>query len=80
MQPKPERADNLAAAMGVQTGMSPSSPQAPLQNTGLTFWIIAVVIAVVVVWAVWHFGKRSEHGIRNNPGVYTSSELILDKA
>jgi hypothetical protein len=60
--------------------MSSSSPQAPLRNAGLTFWIIAIVIAVVVVWAVWHFGRLSEHPARNNPGVSTSSELILNKA
>jgi hypothetical protein len=60
--------------------MSPRSPQSPLQSEGLTFWIIAVTIAVVVAWAVWHFGRLSAHPARNNPGVYISSELILNKA
>jgi hypothetical protein len=59
--------------------MSPSSPQAPLRNTGLTFWIIAVVIAVFLAWAIWYFGKREQHPTRNNPGVYTISELMLNK-
>jgi hypothetical protein len=42
--------------------------------------MIAIVIALVVAWAIWQFGKRSEHPGRNNPGVYTSSELMLNKA
>jgi hypothetical protein len=50
-----------------------------LRNTGLTFWIIATVIAVLLGYAIWFFGKRSEHPGRNNPGVSTSSELILQK-
>lgn len=59
--------------------MSPSSPLGPLRNTSLTFWIIAVTIAVVVAWAVWHFGKLAQHQAPRNPGVSTSSELILNK-
>ena len=59
--------------------MSPTVPKGPLRDTGLTFWVIATVIAVIVLWAVWQFLIRSEHPARNNPGVSTSSELVLDK-
>jgi hypothetical protein len=41
--------------------------------------MIAAVIAVLIAWAIWHFGKREQHPVRNNPGMYTSSELILNK-
>ena len=60
--------------------MSPSPPNAPLKKTGLTFWMIAVVIALVLAWAIWRFGLHSEQPTRNNPGVFTSSELIWTEA
>ena len=60
--------------------MSQSSLKAPVKNFGLTFWIIAVTIAVIVTWAVWHFGRLAQHQAPNNPGVSTSSALILKKA
>lgn len=70
----------MGDALGLQTGMSQNSPLGPLQNTSLTFWLIAAVIAVILMWGVWHFGRLSAHPARNNPGVFTISELIWNKA
>lgn len=69
---------NLAARIRVQIDMSPNSTLGPLRNAGLTFWMIAIVVAIILAWAIWQFGKRSEHPTRNNPGMYISSELIVN--
>ena len=75
----PNQPDNLRCHIALQIGMRQGSPQGPLRYTSLTFWIIAATIAVVVAWAVWHFGRLSQHPAPNNPGVSTSSELIVNK-